>query len=251
MCRWEVEDYRNYRIYHSGRIPGPKPQCLLLLQVDGMGHAGEGFRFSLEGDKVEADLWTSDIFPSADLGGYRLRYETKIEAVEIRPNTLSSRWEDVITMVGKGSLVAFRPDAAEDCSAEFKQAYADALADNPLLGAAVRWSVQAKNSATLRLILQCLPATAERLRSDPRLTADDIRCIQIETVDLETEILEGKPGPGPVPILFAREPKETRLALGDCPGNLHTGNLQLKKNFGGAARGIIQEYPSTDLKEKD
>ncbi len=149
MCRWEVEDYRNYRIYHSGRIPGPKPRCLLLLQVDGTGHAGEGFRFSLEEDKLEADLWTSDVFPSADLGGFRLRYEAKLETVELRPNTLSSRWEDMITMVGKGTLIAFRPDAAEDCSAEFKQAHADALLVNPYLGAAVRWSVQAKNQPRL------------------------------------------------------------------------------------------------------
>ncbi len=214
-----MEDYRNYRIYHSGRIPGPRPRCLLLLQVDGTGHAGEGFRFSLEGDKLEADLWSSDIFASADLGGYRLRYEVKVDSVELRPNTLSSRWEDVISMVGKGTLIAFRPDAAEDCSAEFKQTYADALQENPHLGAAIRWNVQAKNSATLRLVLQCLPASAERLRANPRLTADDGPGIQIETVDLETEMLSGEP----VPILFAREPRETRAALGDCPGNILTG----------------------------
>jgi hypothetical protein len=224
-CRWEVDDYRNYRIYHSGRIPGSRLRCLLLLQVDGTGHVGEGFRFSLEGDKLEADLWSSDVFASAELGGYRLRYETKVDCVEIRPNTLSSRWEDVITMVGKGSLIAFRPDAAEDCSAEFKQAYADALQENPHLGAAIRWNVQAKNAGALRLVLQCLPATAERLRADPRLTADDGPGIQIETVDLETEMLEGEPGPGPVPILFTREPRETRAALGDCPRNVFTGKF--------------------------
>jgi hypothetical protein len=36
-------------------------------------------------------------------------------------------------------------------------------------------------------------------------------------------MLSGEPGPGPVPILFAREPRETRAALGDCPGNILTG----------------------------
>jgi hypothetical protein len=186
-------------------------------------HAGEGFRFSLEGDKLETDIWTSDIFAVADLGGYRLRYETKTEAVELRPNTLSSRWEDVISMVGKGTLVAFRPDAAEDCSAEFKQAYADALLDNPLLGAAIRWTVQAKNTSSLRLVLQCLPATAERLRADPRLTADDGPSIHIETLELNTEMLDDEPGPGPVSILFAREPREARITLGEHPGNILIG----------------------------
>jgi hypothetical protein len=226
-----VEDYRDYRIYNSGRIPGPRPRCLLLLQVDGSGHAGEGYRFSLEGERLEADLWTSDVFVPAELGGYRLRYETQVGAVEIRPNTLSSRWEDIITMVGKGSLIASRPDAAEDCSAEFKQAYSDALKENPLLGAAIRWTIQAKNQTSLRLILQCLPASAERLRADPRLTADDGPGIQIETVELETEMVNSEPGPGPVPILFAREPQETRLTLGDCPGNVLIGKMLVQNKI--------------------
>jgi hypothetical protein len=232
VCRWEVEDYRNYRIYHSGRIADAKPRCLLLLQVDGTGHAGEGFRFSLEGDQLEADIWTSDVFAAADLGGFRLRLETKVEMVDIRPNTLSSRWEDIITLLGKGSLIAFRPDAAEDCSAEFKQAYADALLDNPLLGAAIRWSVQAKNTTNMHLVLQCLPSTADRLRADPRLTADDGPSIQIETMELDTEILIGDPGPGPVPILFARDPRETRITLGEHPGNILTGKRSLREVHG-------------------
>jgi hypothetical protein len=160
VCRWEVVDYRDYRVYHSGRIPGPKPRCQLLLQADGSGHAGEGFRFSLEGDRLKADLWTSDIFAATELGGFRLRYDTKVNTIELRPNTLSSRWEDIITQVGKG---ASRPDAAEDCSAEFRQAYAEAQEENPHLGAAIRWSVQAKDGSALRLVLQCLPTTAERL----------------------------------------------------------------------------------------
>ncbi len=229
MCRWEVEDYRNYRIYHSGRIADAKPHCLLLLQVDGTGHAGEGFRFSLEGDQLEADIWTSDVFAAVDLGGFRLRLETKVEMVDIRPNTLSSRWEDIITLLGKGSLIAFRPDAAEDCSAEYKQAYADALLDNPLLGAAIRWSIQAKNTTNMRLVLQCLPSTADRLRADPRLTADDGPSIQIKTMELDTEMLIGDPGPGPVPILFARDPRETRITLGEHPGNILTGKRRLWK----------------------
>ncbi len=120
-----MADYKEYHVYNSGYIPGEKSRCLLLLQVDGSGHAGEGFRLSLEGDRLEADIWTSDIFTAPELGGVRLRYEVKVASVELWPNTLSSRWEDVITLLGRGTLVAFRPDAAEDCSAEFRQLYAD------------------------------------------------------------------------------------------------------------------------------
>lgn len=86
VCRREVVDYREYHIYHSGRIPGPRPCCLLLLH--GSSHAGEGYRLSLEGDRLEADLWTSDVYAAAELGGYCLCYKTKFGSMELRPNTL-------------------------------------------------------------------------------------------------------------------------------------------------------------------
>jgi hypothetical protein len=218
-----VLDYRDYRVYHSGRIPGPKPRCLLLLQADGSGHAGEGFRISLEGDRLEADVWTSDIFAATELGGYRLRYDTKVSSIELRPNTFSSRWEDVMALVGKGLLVASRPDAAEDCSAELRQVFSEAQEENAHLAAAIRWTVQAKDNSTLQLVLQCLPTSAKRLRADPRLSADDGPGIHLETIDLEAEMLAGEPGPGPVPILFARDPSETRDSLDSNPGNIVRG----------------------------
>ncbi len=230
MCKWEVADYKDYRVYNSGYIPGDQPRCLLLLQVDGSGHAGEGFRLSLEGDRLETDVWTSDIFAAPELGGFRLRYEIKVCSVELRPNTLSSRWEDVITLLGKGVLVAFRPDAAEDCSAEFKQLYAEELQTNPGLGAAIRWAIQAKDDKNLRLILQALPATADRLRVEPRLSADEGQAMQLEVLDVETEMLEEDDGPGPVPILFARDPPEIRAILAKHPGRIMPGENKTGRN---------------------
>ncbi len=224
-CRWEVANYRDYRVYDSGLLRSHKPRCLLLLQVDGNAHAGEGFRLSLEGNRLEADIWTSDVFAATELGGYRLRYEVDTSSVEIRPNTLASRWEDIITLVGKGVLVPFRPDAAEDCTPEFRQQYAESLEENPSLGAAIRWAVQATAGGGLRLVLQCLPATADRLRAEPRLSADEAPAIILEAMDLETEMLEGDEGPGPVPILFSRDPAETRRILGEWPDRINTGEI--------------------------
>jgi hypothetical protein len=218
-----VADYKEYRVYNSGYIPGEKPRCLLLLQVDGSGHAGEGFRLSLEGDRLEADIWTSDIFTAPELGGFRLRYEVKVASIELRPNTLSSRWEDVITLLGRGTLVAFRPDAAEDCSAEFRQLYAEELKANPRLGAALRWAIHAKDDQNLRLILQALPATADRLRAEPRLSADDGQAMHLEALDVEAEMLEDDDGPGLVPILFARDPPDIREILAKFPDRIRAG----------------------------
>jgi hypothetical protein len=218
-----VVDYKEYRVYNSGFLPGDQPRCLLLLQVDGGGHAGEGFRLSLEGDRLEADVWSSDLFTAPELSGFRLRYELKVGSVELRPNTFSSRWEDVITLLGRGALVAFRPDAAEDCSAEFRQLYADELRTDPGLGAALRWAVQAKDNRNLRLILQALPATADRLRAEPRLSADDSRTMHIEVLDVETEWMDGDDGPGPVPVLFARDPPDIREILAKNPDRIKAG----------------------------
>ncbi len=52
-----------------------------LLQIDGSGHAIGGFRFSLKGDRLEADIWTSDIFAAEELGGFQLCCEVKARAV--------------------------------------------------------------------------------------------------------------------------------------------------------------------------
>ncbi len=197
-----------------------------MLQLDGNGHAGEGFRVALEGDRLETDIWTSDVFTASKLGGFRLRLEVKTTAVELCPNTLSSRWEDIITLTNKGSLVAFRPDAAEDCSAEFKQIYSEAQQSDPRLGAAIRWAVQAKNDSSLRLVLQCLPATANRLRSEPRLTADDGPAMHLEVLELEAEMLEKGDGRGPVPIFFARNPPEVREVLAEHPERIETGTRE-------------------------
>ncbi len=131
-------------------------------------------------------------------------------------------------LLGKGILVAFRPDAAEDCSAEFKQLYAEAVTADPTLGAAIRWNIQAKNVSELRLVLQCLPASADRLRAEPRLSADDCQAIQIEAIDLDTEWLTGEEGPGPVPVLFSRNPEETREILADHPDRIKPGTYWLR-----------------------
>jgi hypothetical protein len=220
-----VADYKEYRVYSSGFIPGDRPRCLLLLQVDGGGHAGEGFHLSLEGDRLEADVWSSDLFTAPELSGFRLRYEMKVGSVELRPNTFSSRWEDVIALLGRGALVAFRPDAAEDCSAEFKQLYAAELKANPSLGAALRWAIQAKDKRNLRLLLQALPTTADRLRAEPRLSADEGQAMHLEALEVEADMLEEDDGPGLVPILFARDPPEVRDILAKFPNRIKTGEL--------------------------
>ncbi len=192
---------------------------------------------------MTADIWTRDILEPAELGGFRLRYEIKTEDLELRPNSMCSRWEDVETMLSRGSLVAFRPDAAEDCTAELRQLMHEAKEVTAGLGASIRWCLQAKNDHEVRLILQSLPEPAAQLRSEPILTGDDIAAIHLEAVDLEAEMLAGDPCHGLVPIVFARDPETVRQELGDHPERIHTGthrNRDGQEDFeGGGGRGEI------------
>ncbi len=72
-------------MYKTGEPVTDVTWAVLLLQMDSSGHAGEGFRISLEGPALQADIWTRDIFESSDLGWFRLLYEIAQEKVELRP----------------------------------------------------------------------------------------------------------------------------------------------------------------------
>ncbi len=120
-------------------------------------------------------------------------------------------------------MVAFRPDAAEDCTAELRQLMHEAKESTAGLGASIRWCLQARNDHEVRLILQSLPAPASQLRSEPILTGDDIAAIHLEAVDLEAEMLAGDPCTGLVPTVFARDPETVRQELGAHPERIHAG----------------------------
>jgi hypothetical protein len=64
---------------------------------------------------------------------------------------------------------------------------------------------------------------SDRLRAEPRLSADEAPTIILEAMDLEAKMLEGEEGPGPVPILFSRDPAETRRILGEHPDRINPG----------------------------
>jgi hypothetical protein len=128
----------DYRTYSSGRITDHCPRLTLLLQVDGSGHAGEGYRFATEGGPWDADIWTRDLFDPASLGGYRLRYELRGEDIDLKPNALASKWEDVDTLLGRGTLVAMKAGDNTDRTAEFRALLTAEREADPNFGAAVR-----------------------------------------------------------------------------------------------------------------
>jgi hypothetical protein len=136
----------------------------------------------------------------------------------------------VETLLGKGKLVAFRPDAAEDCSTELKFLFQEAKQENPELGASIRWCLQARENGKPKLVLQSLPAGAGKLRCDPRLTADETAAIHLETIDLVADLIPGNPSEGFVPVIFARNPETVKKELADHPDRLQIG-IRIQKSF--------------------
>jgi hypothetical protein len=223
-CPWDVERAAEYQTYLSRRASDYGPRLTLLLQVDGSGHAGESYRFAAEGGPWDSDIWSRDLFDPASLGGYRLRYQLRGEDIDLKPNALASKWEDVDTLLGRGTLVAMKAGENTDRTAEFRAILGTEKEADQNFGAAVRWAVQATNHGKLRLVLQGLPGGARRLQSEPLLTADEAEAIQLEAIDAEADLKEDSPCRGPIPVLFARDMDAVQTALELHPERVYTGN---------------------------
>jgi hypothetical protein len=210
---WEVRKSTDYRIYQSPHPPGSIPRVTLLLQVDASGHAGEGFRFAVEGGPFDADIWSRDLLDPPALSGYKLRYELRGQDIDLRPNSLSSKWEDLDMLLGRGVIIAQKLASGEDVTPTFREALAAEKTADPAFGAALRWTIQGTSRGELRLILQGLPSGARRLRSEPLLAADEAGAIHLEEVEVVADLKKEGACRGPIPVLFARDPEASEAAL--------------------------------------
>ncbi len=102
-----------FRTFKSPQPVTNCPKLSLLLQVDASGHAGEGYRFAVDCDLLIATIWSRDLFDASELEGYKLVWELRGEDVEIRPNSMASKWEDLETLIGKEKILVYTPDGDE------------------------------------------------------------------------------------------------------------------------------------------
>jgi hypothetical protein len=172
---------------------------------------------------VEADLWARDLLVDPDLDQFRFVLQIEAANIEIRPNTTSSKWEDVEDMLARGLLVAHHGAETADRSAEARRVLHDKRASHPEVGASLRWSVQAPNASSMSLVLQGLPRPASFLRRDARLTSDICGAVEIARFHLAIPFEAEGPYTGPVPILFSRGPDLSRQELDDHPENIFPG----------------------------
>jgi hypothetical protein len=197
----------------------------VLLQVDGSGHAGEGYRFTVSADRISTTIWSRDLYDVPELEGYQLVYEVRGEDLDIRPNSMASRWEDLETLIGKEKILVTEPSEDDIMNSRFRELLAAAKAENNKLGASIRWAVQASPRGELKLILQGLPASARALRADPHLAADDAATIHTENLEVDADIQKEGPDSGPIPVLFARDPDTVIESLARHPDRLRAGKI--------------------------
>ncbi len=198
-------------------------KAFLLVQVDDDGRAESHFRFALEGKKLEADFRSEDIYSDDTLSGFSLRLHVRAEDVELRQNCLSSKWEDLDDLVAKNVVLVSSDSSLEDAGTEFRAAFEAAKERNPALGAAVRWALQARRPAGLRLALQGLPTSAVAIKRSADLSSDEGPAVCLDTVRVLFQQETAHLAEGPEPVLFARDPAATIESLSAHPDNIREG----------------------------
>jgi hypothetical protein len=227
---WEVRSHTEYRVYTATPRQDDHTDANLLLQVNASGQAVEGFRIALDGATVDADFWARDILEVHHLRKFRLRYEIRPEDIDLRPNTFSSKWEDIDDLLAQGSINAYEGDSREEKNAIARKMLDAAKHLDPDNGASLRWCVQAEGNRGLKLVLQCLPRPASQLKKNTSLMADTAGCINLETFQLQTTMSEDEPCCGPKPVLFTKNPEAVVSLLESNPEKLHGGKTDMLKH---------------------
>ena len=228
---WEVRSHTEYRVYAATPKHDDHTDANLLLQVNACGEAVEGFRVALDGAMIDADFWARDILEVTHLKRFRFRYEIRPEDIDLRPNTFSSKWEDVDDLLAQGTIYAFEGDKKEEKNNIAREMLDAAKHLDTNNGASLRWCVQAEGNRSLKLVLQCLPRPASHLKKDSRLAADMAACINLQTFVLQTNISDEEPCCGPKPVLFARDPEAVAGILEEHPEKIHAGNFRIKEDL--------------------
>jgi hypothetical protein len=195
----------------------------LLLQVDGSGHGGEGYRFAVDSDPLTAKVWSRDLYDNPELEGFKFIYDLQGEDIEIQPNCMASKWEDLDTLVGREKILVFSPDGDVVLNTAFREKLAAERLHHERLGASIRRAVQATPRGDMRLVLQGLPGEARALRSEPRLVSDECATIHLDVFEAEADLQMESRSRGPVPVLFARDPDGVKEVLTRHPDRLLPG----------------------------
>jgi hypothetical protein len=223
--QWDVRAFTDYRINPRVAEVTEEPGVRFFVQVNATGQTCEGFRFPLDGGQMTVDVWAKDIFEAVELRPYRLRYQVAASYVELRPNALTSRWEDVEELLARGLLVAYHEGRREDVTPEVRKLIHNLALVTPETGASLRWGLQAGEGGQPSLVLQGLPRPSALLRRDARLTADFAGGVELHRSLLEARESGSAAIAGLYSVLFSRDPERTLACLSDDSAPLLKGEF--------------------------
>ena len=221
---WDVRSSHIFRIFQDEEEESDILSSRLLVQTTVAGEAEDNFRYKIHGGTLDCDIWVRDLSPGGALRPFRLRYEIRGGAIDLRTNTTASAYEDIVTLAASGALVAYMGSGTEDNTAEFLRLMGEAKEDDSEAGISIQWAVRAAGTTKTKLVLEGLPAPAKKLRRDSRLNADTTPGVLLKSWPL-TGPMAHYGISGPIPVLFSAKPDETKTKLDKDPAAIKAGEL--------------------------
>ena len=219
----EIHKYADFKGYHFKEKP-EEPTANLLIHLSNTGKSVEAFRLIIDGPSTDIDFKASDIFTLESLRPFLFRFSVDLDYIDIRLNSTTSKWLDITDLIATGQVSAFINK--EDKSSEARKILEEAHKTNPEIGAALRWSIQAKNNDSLSITLQCLPKPATKLKRDSRFCADEAPTIVLESITANTPLLTSNGFSIPKPVLFAKDPSALATSINKEPSITHKGKIK-------------------------
>jgi hypothetical protein len=213
--------------------PGATIWAALLVQVSADGRVEDHYRLRVNGSTLlRASATAPELIAAEELASYVFHVEKRPVDLEFRQNMCCTKWEDLEQLVAAGRVHVATHDL-EDADELFREDWATAKAADSTLGAALRWAVQAHPAYGFKLALQAMPATADALRKDARLSSDAASCIELASWTAATAMAVEGQWNGPVPTLFATNMQAASSNLRSHPERFSTGKTftRLIKNI--------------------
>jgi hypothetical protein len=128
---WRVLNSSRYRVYQPVQADNGKMRAAVLLRVDEDGTPTGNFRVALGGEAVRVEIWSNDLFDHKPLKGFHLVVHHDVDDIDLRSNSLTSKWDDLEDHVGRGLVRVMRPGSAEDQGQVFRKALDEWRKTNP------------------------------------------------------------------------------------------------------------------------
>ena len=240
---WEIHPKQLFRIFNNTFDDPAKRRKLtgsLLILVNNDGTATDNFHFKLYGDEaVDCQFPSGDIFAHKSLQGFTLSTDSRPEDINLRTNSFSSKWVDIIDLVENGSLQV-TSSSIPDASSHFRDLL-KGLKGEPGSAAAVRWSVLATSTSRMKLIFASLPESATTLRRSQALNADSAPIIELGVHGVSIDMVLERPLTGPHPILFSADVEEISTLLRNHPSTAVPGIQRILRSIPETERIHLEE----------